>query len=76
VPNEPREVEHRDDNLIRAGLVAQRVHAVAPWLAAEPMPPQEPHQMNAWNVDANNLIAVLVGAVQQLTQRIEQLENA
>jgi hypothetical protein len=75
-PNEPREVERRDDNLMRAGLIAQRVNAVAAWLAPEPMPPPQPHQMHYWNVDANNLIALLVGALQQLTKRIEQLENA
>jgi hypothetical protein len=72
-PGKPREVERRHDNLVPVGVVAQRLHAVAPHLAPRPFPEREEGQMHLWSVDQVNMLALLVGAVQQLSERVECL---
>jgi hypothetical protein len=63
--------------LIPSGLIAQEVYEVAPHLAIKGNDIsrgriEEPMMM--WNIDPNNLMATLVGAVQQLTARVAALE--
>jgi hypothetical protein len=73
-PGKPKAVPKAEDTLVRAGLIAQKTFEVAWWLARKPAPEKEAGKINIWDIDQNNLIATLVGAVQQLTARVEDLE--
>jgi hypothetical protein len=80
-PNEPRLVEPTDDNLVPVGLIAQKLYEVAPFLVDRPpdvqavmAPLRSPLYM--WSIEQNNLIALLCGAIQQLSARIRTLEAA
>jgi hypothetical protein len=72
-PGKPKEVERKANNLIPVGLVAQRLHDVAPHLAQKPKPEQKEDQIHVWSIDQANTLALLVGTVQQLSERVECL---
>jgi hypothetical protein len=75
-PGKPKKVEAKADNLVPIGLVAQRLHAIAPWMARKPIAETKPDTIHTWDIDQNNLIALLIGAVQQLSARVGELEGA
>lgn len=59
---------------VQAGLIAQQVHSV---FSDGAVPGgQAMGAERLWSLDNNNLIALLIGAVQTLTERIEVLEGA
>ena len=61
-------------DLKRVGMIAQRVHEIFPEGVVKGDDFTD-HMGAVWNLDHNNLIALLVGALQQLTTRVETLET-
>lgn len=70
-----RKLKLRKDPRRRIGVVAQEVIKVFPEgvVAGDNF---ETHLGRIWSLDHNNMIALLIGAVQQLSERIEELEAA
>jgi hypothetical protein len=74
-------VEDPNAPLVPIGLIAQEVYEVAPYLVTKgnDVEPGSKESRNdvplvAWNIDRNNMLAVLIGAVQQLSARVAALE--
>jgi hypothetical protein len=72
----------KDAPLVPVGLIAQRLHEVAPYCVIKGDDHSELRSDKGrgndanmiWGIEANNMIAMLVGAVKQLAQRVEELE--
>jgi hypothetical protein len=74
-------VEDPNAPLVPIGLIAQEVYDVAPYLVVKgnDVEPGSKESRNdvplaVWNIDRNNMLAVLIGAVQQLSARVAALE--
>jgi hypothetical protein len=73
--------DHGSAPLVPTGLVAQRLYEIAPHCVIKGDDrPEIKKQENgspqqAWSIDTNNTIATLIGAIQQLTARIAELET-
>jgi hypothetical protein len=70
-PGKPKPVEQRPDNLIPVGVIAQRLQEIQSWLVTTPIeppetPPGEEGTFSALQLDQANMIATLIGAVQEL----------
>ena len=61
-------------DLKRVGMIAQRVYEIFPEGVMKGDDHTD-HMGLIWNIDQNNMIALLVGALQQLTTRVVTLEN-
>jgi hypothetical protein len=77
-PGDIKPVASTPETLIPIGLVAQRVQEVAPSLIVKPPAPPTPAASSAasMQIEPNAMFALLIGAIQQLTARVEQLEAA
>jgi hypothetical protein len=64
----------KPDALNPIGLIAQELYEIEPSLAIKP--PDDVPALTFWGIDQGSMIAALVGAVQQLTARVQQLETA
>jgi hypothetical protein len=77
-PGDIKPVGSTPETLIPIGLVAQRVEEVAPSLIVKPPAPPatalSDAPFNPMQIDINTMFAVLIGAIQQLAARVEQLE--
>jgi endosialidase-like protein len=77
-PGDIKPVGSTPEILIPIGLVAQRVEEVAPSLIVKPPAPPatalSDAPFNPMQIDINTMFAVLIGAIQQLAARVEQLE--
>jgi Chaperone of endosialidase len=77
-PGDIKSVESTPETLIPIGLVAQRIQEVAPSLIVKPPAPastaSSAAQFNPMQIETNNMFALLLGAIKQLTARVEQLE--
>jgi hypothetical protein len=63
------------DALKPIGVIAQELYKIEPSFVIKP-PDNSPEQgKEFWSVDTNNVIAALIGAVQQLTARVKELEG-
>jgi hypothetical protein len=78
-PGDIKPVGSTPETLIPIGLVAQRVEEVAPSLIVKPPAPPatagSDAPFNPMQIDTNTMFAVLIGAIQQLAARVEQLET-
>ena len=76
-PGDIKPVASTPETLVPIGLVAQRIQEVAPSLIVKPpVPPSSSDApFNPMQIDTNTMFAVLIGAIQQLTARVEQLET-
>jgi hypothetical protein len=75
-PGDIKSVASTPETLIPIGLVAQRVEEVAPSLIVKPPAPTalSDAPFNPMQIDVNTMFAVLIGAIQQLTARVEKYE--
>ena len=77
-PGDIKPVGSTPETLVPIGLVAQRVEEVAPSLIVKPPAPPatalSDAPFNPMQIDTNVMFAVLIGAIQQLAARVEQLE--
>ena len=77
-PGDIKPVGSTPETLVPIGLVAQRVEEVAPSLIVKPPAPpataSSDAPFNPMQIDTNTMFAVLIGAIQQLAARVEQLE--
>jgi Chaperone of endosialidase len=78
-PGDIKPVGSTPETLVPIGLVAQRVEEVAPSLIVKPPAPPataaSDAPFNPMQIDTNTMFAVLIGAIQQLAARVEQLET-
>jgi hypothetical protein len=78
-PGDSKPVEPSAETLVPIGLVAQRVEEVAPSLIVKPPEPPataaSDAPFNPMQIDINTMFAVLIGAIQQLTERVRTLET-
>jgi hypothetical protein len=87
---EPGTVRHNPDApLVPVGFVAQQLHAQFPWLVVKGDEHEMLRDQTAladrhrsdpgnviWNVDQNNTLALVTGAVQQLSTQVKTLQTA
>jgi hypothetical protein len=82
-------IANPDAPLVPVGFVAQRLHEQLPWLAAKGDDHAEIRDQTAladrhrsdpgnlmWNIDQNNTLALITGAVQQLSTQVKTLQTA
>jgi hypothetical protein len=66
-----------DRPAVPVGLIAQRLNEIAPYLVQPGNDTKEPYipsnKLHLWQIDEANLIATLVGGIQELTKRNEEL---
>jgi hypothetical protein len=74
----PGVFEQATGPLVPVGFVAQRLLETTPYAVAQgnntTAPFNADNQFQPWNIQANNMMATLVGAVQQLSARVAALE--
>jgi Chaperone of endosialidase len=77
-PGDIKPVESTSETLVPIGLVAQRIQEVAPSLIVKPPAPPSAASsaapFNPMQIEPNAMFALLIGAIQQLTARVQQLE--
>jgi hypothetical protein len=77
-PGSPRRTEQTKESFVPVGFVAQKVHEVAPYLVVPGNDTEGPWDENnpfhVWQINANNMMATLIGAVQQLSAKVQALE--
>jgi hypothetical protein len=65
----------RDAPVIPVGMIAQQIHEIFPE-GVRKGDDHDDHLGVVWDFDRNAMISLLIGAVQQLTKRVEELEAA
>jgi hypothetical protein len=78
-PGQPKPVEQTPESLIPVGIIAQRLYEVVPSFVVRPpdvqaVSPPLKAQLRVWSIQQNNMLAALIGAVQTLAARVEELE--
>jgi hypothetical protein len=77
---EPGKLERKSKGapVVPVGFVAQEVNKIAPYLVRPGNTSEGPYNkdnpLHVWQIDDYNMMATLVGAVQQLTKRNAELE--
>ena len=65
----------KDAPVIPVGMIAQQIHEIFP-AGVRKGDDHADHLGKVWDLDRNALISLLIGAVQQLASRVEELEAA